>query len=50
MVGKYVRDRKFDKRPATTTKPPALQHHLVYLDATTIGAEPVADAARALIG
>jgi hypothetical protein len=49
IVGKYVRDRGFDRRIATTSKPPSLQHRLVYLDAPAIDAEPVLDAARALI-
>jgi hypothetical protein len=50
LVGRYVRDRAFDRRPATTTKPPSLRHRLVYLDTQTIGAEPVVEAARTVIG
>lgn len=46
IVGRYVRDRGFDRRPATTTKPPSLQHRLVYLDTPTIPADAVAQAAR----
>jgi hypothetical protein len=49
LIGRYVRDRGFDRRPATTTKPPSLQHRLHYLDTPTIGAEHVVEAARALI-
>ncbi len=29
LVGRYVRERGFDRRPATTTKPPSLQHRFV---------------------
>ena len=32
LIGRYVRDRGFDRRPATTTKPPSLHHRLCYLD------------------
>jgi hypothetical protein len=49
LVGRYVRDRGFDRRPATTTKPPSLRHRLVYLDTQTIGVEPVVEAARTFI-
>ena len=38
LVGRYVRDRGFDRRPATTSKPSSLQHRLVYLD--TLGVSP----------
>ncbi len=48
IVGRYVRDRRFERRPASTTKPPALQHRLIYLDTLEIGAEAVVDAVRAL--
>lgn len=50
LIGRYVRDRGFDRRPATTTKPLALAHRLRYLDTPGIGAEEVIEAARALIG
>jgi len=50
LVGRYVRDRRFHKRPATRTKPPSLRHRIVYLDTLTIGAEPVIEAARTLTG
>jgi|SRR5580700_2341786 hypothetical protein len=49
LIGRYVRDRKFDRRPATASKPPSLQHRLIYLDTEGIAAEPVVEAARALI-
>ncbi|MGA8574864.1 MAG: hypothetical protein WB609_04145 [Candidatus Cybelea sp.] len=48
IVGRYVRDRRFDRRPASTTKPPSLQHRLVYLDTDTIDAQSVVEAARLL--
>ncbi len=50
LVGKYVRDRGFDRRIATTSKPSSLQHRLVYLDTPAIGAHAVLDAALQLIG
>jgi hypothetical protein len=46
IVGRYVRDRGFDRRPATTTKPPSLRHRLIYLDTNEIPAEIVSEAAR----
>jgi hypothetical protein len=49
IVGRYVRDRGFDRRVATTSKPPSLRHRLCYLDILTIDAEPVLDATRSLI-
>jgi hypothetical protein len=49
LVGRYVRDRAFERRPATTTKPAALQHRLIYLDDYTIGSEAVVEAARRLM-
>ncbi|HET6274531.1 MAG TPA: hypothetical protein VFE16_01170 [Candidatus Cybelea sp.] len=48
VVGRYVRDRRFDRRPATTTKPPSLQHRLRYLDTNAIDAQSVVEAARLL--
>lgn len=45
LVGQYVRERGFDRRIATTSKPPALRHRIVYLDAPEIGAENVLEAA-----
>jgi hypothetical protein len=50
LVGRYVRDRKFDQRPSSATKPPSLRHRLRYLDTRGIPAEPVVEAARTLIG
>ena len=49
LVGRYVRDRGFDRRVATTSKPPSLRHRLCYLDSATIGAEPVLEAASQLV-
>jgi hypothetical protein len=49
LVGRYVRDRGFDRRVATTSKPPSLMHQLCYLDTAAIGAQPVIDAALGLI-
>jgi hypothetical protein len=49
VVGRYVRDRGFDRRVATTSKPQSLRHRLCYLDTTTIGAEPVLAAASELL-
>lgn len=49
LIGRYVRDRGFDRRPATLTKPASLRHRVEYLDTATIGAEPVLAAVRALI-
>ncbi len=49
LIGRKVRDRGFDRRPATTTKPPALMHRLRYLDTVEIDAESVVEAARTLL-
>jgi hypothetical protein len=49
LVGRYVRDRGFERRPATTTKPPSLRHRIVYLDTPEIGAEAVVEAARQVV-
>jgi hypothetical protein len=49
LVGRIVRDRKFNLRPATTTKPPSLQHRLSYLDSEEIPAEAVLQAAIEVI-
>jgi hypothetical protein len=48
LIGRHVRDKGFDKRPATVTKPPSLQHRLVYLDSLEIGARDVVEAVRTL--
>jgi hypothetical protein len=50
LVGRYVRDRGFDRRPATTSKPASLRHRLVYLDAQAIAADDVVAAARSQLG
>jgi hypothetical protein len=49
IVGKTVRDRKFHLRPASTTKPPSLQHRLSYVDAEEIPAGAVLEAAIELV-
>jgi hypothetical protein len=43
VVGRYVRDRGFERRPATTTKPPSLRHRLRYLETPGITAEAVVE-------
>lgn len=45
LVGRYVRERRFDRRPATVTKPPSLRHRLQYLDSRDIPAEVVFEVA-----
>lgn len=49
IVGRYVRDRRFDRRPATTTKPPSLRHRSIYLDTQSIDAGAVLEAAGQLL-
>jgi hypothetical protein len=49
LVGRYVADRGFDRRVATTSKPASLRHRLRYLDAPTIGADAVLEATFELI-
>jgi hypothetical protein len=46
LIGRYVRDRRFDLRPATTTKPPSLQHRSSYLETHSIDARTVLEAVR----
>jgi hypothetical protein len=46
LVGRYVRDRGFDRRPATVTKPPSQLHRLMYLDLPAIGAGDALEAVR----
>lgn len=48
LVGAYVRERRFDRRPATVTKPPSLRHRLAYLDTKAIPADAVVEAARSI--
>jgi hypothetical protein len=48
VVGRYVRDRRFDRRPATVTKPRSLRHRVTYLDSLDIPARSVLDAVRAV--
>ena len=49
LVGRFVRDRGFDRRPATRTKPASLQHRLRYLDTLDVRASDVLEAARELV-
>lgn len=49
LVGRYVRDRGFDRRPATTTKPPSLAHRLQYLDTAAVPADAVLAAVESVI-
>lgn len=49
VVGRAVRDRGFDRRPATTTKPPALRHRLHYVESSGISAENALEALRLLL-
>jgi hypothetical protein len=46
LVGRYVRDRGFHRRPATRTKPPSLHHRIAYLDDEEIPVALVAEAAK----
>jgi hypothetical protein len=46
IVGKYVRDRRFDRRVASTTKPPSLAHRIEYLDTPAVAASAALEAAR----
>ncbi|MBV8149124.1 MAG: hypothetical protein JO092_08540 [Candidatus Eremiobacteraeota bacterium] len=48
LVGRYVRDRGFHRRPATRTKPASLQHRIAYLDSVEIPLEAVVESARQL--
>ncbi len=49
LIGAYVRDRGFERRPATTTKPPSLSHRVVYLDTPSVDASSVVAAAGGLV-
>lgn len=49
LIGRYVRDRGFDRRPASTTKPPSLAHRIEYLDASNVPAEAVLAAVDSVI-
>jgi hypothetical protein len=49
LVGSYVRERGFDRRPASTTKPHSLAHRIVYLDSPKIAGDDVLEAVIALI-
>ncbi len=49
LVARYVRDRGFDRRPATTTKPPGLRHRIAYLDGDAIEGAAVVEAAEEVL-
>jgi hypothetical protein len=49
LIGSYVRERGFDRRPASTTKPASLAHRIVYLDAPVISAQRVIETAIELL-
>lgn len=49
LIGDYVRERGFERRPATTTKPPSLSHRIFYLDTRSVDASSVVEAARGLV-
>lgn len=49
LVGRYVRDRGFDRRPATVTKPQSLAHRIEYLDTLHVPAAAVLAAVDGLI-
>ncbi len=49
LVGSYVRERRFDRRPATTTKPKSLRHRLIYLDSPGIAPGDVFEACRSVL-
>ena len=48
LVGNYVCERGFDRRIASTSKPPSLQHRLRYLETSGIAARAVLEAALEL--
>jgi hypothetical protein len=49
LVGRYIVDKGFDKRPATKTKPASLQHRLIQLDSQALPGAAVVEAARLLV-
>jgi hypothetical protein len=49
VIGKFVRDRGFERRAATTTKPASLQHRLQYLETHDIPAKVVVEAIRGVL-
>jgi hypothetical protein len=50
LVGSYVRERGFERRAATTSKPESLRHRLWYLDTPQAGELEVLEAVRLLTG
>ncbi|MBV8372631.1 MAG: hypothetical protein JOY69_05170 [Candidatus Eremiobacteraeota bacterium] len=49
LVGRYVRDRRFERRVATTTKPPSLRHSMHYLETPDIAPAAVLEATRSVL-
>lgn len=49
LIGRYVRDRGFDRRRATTTKPSSLAHRIEYLETPTVPAGEVLAAVESVI-
>lgn len=49
LVGRYVRERGFDRRPATLTKPPSLRHRVSYLDSRGVPGAVVFEAAAQVL-
>ena len=49
LVGRYVRDRGFHRRPATVTKPASLQHRIHYLETPIAGADDAIEAVRVVL-
>jgi hypothetical protein len=48
LIGRYVRDRGFDKRPATVTKPASLQHRIVNVETPYVPVGSVLEAIEAV--
>ncbi len=46
VLGNYIRERRFDRRPATVTKPPTLAHKIRFVDSRAIAARDVVAAAE----
>lgn len=49
LVGRYVRDRGFHRRPGTVTKPASLQHRIRYLETPVVGAHDAIEAVRVVL-
>ncbi len=48
LIGTHVRERRFDRRAATATKPASLAHHVEYLETAMPAGSAVFEAARRL--